>query len=98
MENILDGLRLCRRHCREAMNVSTALAIVNMAVLQKDASHTLETMKHRLDIYLTGIYTSVNAAHLSAIKGGTLFYDLYFSTEHTELIVADIIVAYTVGI
>ena len=49
MENILDGLRLCRRHCREAMNVSTALAIVNMAVLQKDASHTLETMKHRLD-------------------------------------------------
>ena len=47
MENILDGLRLCRRHCREAINVSTALAIVNMAVLQKDASHTLETMKHR---------------------------------------------------
>ena len=49
MENILDGLRLCRRHCREAMNVSTALAIVNMAVMQKDASHTLETMKHRLE-------------------------------------------------
>jgi len=60
MENILDALKSCRRHCREASNVSTALAIVNMAVLQKDSDHTFETLKHRSGNFFTPLIKAFN--------------------------------------
>jgi len=51
MENILDALRLCFHHRKEAHSATFALAILNMAILQKDAKNTFEALKHK-DLFI----------------------------------------------
>ena len=47
MENIVDAIKVLRKNCREAATSATALAIVNMAVLRRDAENTFRTLKHK---------------------------------------------------
>ena len=46
MENIVEIVKDGLQHGKEAQRAGTALAIVNMAVMQGDAEHTFQTLEH----------------------------------------------------
>ena len=47
MENITEAIRICRKNSRESLSSAAALAILNMAVLKKDADNTFRHLKSK---------------------------------------------------